>query len=162
MKMKRRWALVADGSRARILRDVDRNRRKEAIAGTFEDRDDELVFRAEHRPLKAIMADKPGRSFASAGSRRSAIEYHSDPVREGERDFAVLLSGVLDSLRIAGDYDELILICAPHMLGFLRETLPEAVRKLVVAEIDKDLTKLPRNELQETIARFTPFRSAAP
>lgn len=162
MKMKRRWALVADGSRARILRDIDRDRRKEAVAGTLKNTDEELVFRADHRPLKEIMADKPGRSFASTGARRSAMEYHSDPVREGERDFAMMLSEVLDSLRIAGDYDELILVCAPHMLGFLRETLPDAVRKLVVAEIDKDLTKLPRTELHETIAKFTPFRSAAP
>lgn len=72
VKKPRIWILVADGSRARIVR-YDANGKHS----------DDLVFEADHKQLKEIMADKPGRSFASMGAKRSAMEYHSDPVRAG-------------------------------------------------------------------------------
>lgn len=55
----------------------------------------ETIFElnSEHRPLRKIMADTPGRNFTSTGPRRSAMEYHSDPVRDEIRTFAALLCG---------------------------------------------------------------------
>ncbi|TGQ35597.1 host attachment protein [Mesorhizobium sp. M00.F.Ca.ET.216.01.1.1] len=65
MKPRSTWGLVADEARARILRDV-------LSAG---DEREDLVFHSERRQFREIMADKPGRSFASTGARRSAMEY---------------------------------------------------------------------------------------
>lgn len=145
MKTPRVWVLVADGSRARILRDPFRR------SGSGEGLE-ELVFRAEQRQLREIMADKPGRGFASEGARRSAMEYRSDPVREDERAFASLLTEVLDSHRRAGDFDRLAVVAAPQMLGDLRHAFTNALRGITIREVPRDLTRMPSSELREALA----------
>ena len=147
MKPQKIWVLVADGARARILRDV--------LPGVKTPNEhEELVFRSEQRQLREIMTDKPGRSFAPTGTRRSAMEYHSDPVREDDRAFAATLAEVLDSHRVAGDFDHLVVAAAPQMLGDLRQAFPENLRKVTIAEFAKDFTKLPAHELRKTIANL--------
>lgn len=147
MKTPRVWVLVADGSRARILRDPFRKAESEESR-------EELVFRAEQRQLREIMADKPGRSFASEGARRSSIEYRSDPVREDERAFASLLTEVLDSHRRAGDFDRLAVVAAPRMLGDLRHAFTNALRGVTIREIPRDLTKMPAPELRGALVEL--------
>ncbi|TIS55836.1 MAG: host attachment protein [Mesorhizobium sp.] len=96
MKLQSTWVVVADGARARILRDV-------LSAGETPDEREDLVFHSERRQLREIMADKPGRSFASTGARRSAMEYHADPVREEDRALAATLAETLHRHHLAGD-----------------------------------------------------------
>jgi protein required for attachment to host cells len=40
-----------------------------------------------------------------------------------------------------------VLVAAPKTLGDLRELLPDPVKSRVVAEIDKDLTRVPLRDL---------------
>jgi protein required for attachment to host cells len=136
MKRKIVWALVADSSRARLFRDIH-------SPGAVE----ETKIAAEHKSLGEIMADRPGRSISSTSPRRSAMEYHSDPVRDRERAFAALLARKLEAHRAKGEIDGLILIAAPQTLGDLREVLSPKLKAITAAEIDKDLTKLPKLEL---------------
>ena len=147
MKPQKIWVLVADGARARILRDV-------VPAGKTRAGREDLVFRSEQRQLREIMADKPGRSFASTGTRRSAMEYNSDPVREDDRAFAATLAEVLDAHRVAGDFDQLVVAAAPQMLGDLRQAFPANLRRATIAEVAKDFTKLPAHELRGAIANL--------
>lgn len=141
MKKLRVWILVADGSRARIVR-----------YGPAGEHAGDLVFEADHKQLKEIMADKPGRSFASVGAKRSAMEYRSDPVRQQTEDFAAFLAEQLERHQAAGEFDRLAIVAEPRMLGTIRPRIPRAVAPTVVAEIDKDLTKLPVHELYEAVA----------
>lgn len=83
------WIFVAAGARACILRDAIRLP-KPGIEG-------EVVFPFRTTAVAVIMADKPGRSFASIGRRRSARECRSDPVREDDLAFATTLAEVLDN-----------------------------------------------------------------
>ncbi|KQU92425.1 hypothetical protein ASD99_11080 [Mesorhizobium sp. Root695] len=147
MKSRRIWVLVADGARARILRDV-------LSTGKTPDKQEDLVFHSEPRQLREIMADKPGRSFASTGARRSAMEYHSEPVREQDRAFAAMLAHTLHSHHVAGDFDQLVVAAAPQMLGDLRQAFPESLLKITTAEIAKDFTKLPSHELRDAIRKL--------
>ncbi|RWL47136.1 MAG: host attachment protein [Mesorhizobium sp.] len=144
MKPRRTWVLIADGARARIVRDP-------LSSGEPTGEHQDLVFHSQPRQLREIMADKPGRSFASTGARRSAMEYHGNPVREEDRAFAVMLAETLHRHFLAGDFDQLAFAAAPQMLGDLRQAFPESIRKVTVAEIPKDFTKLPTHELRETI-----------
>lgn len=141
MRSIRTWVLVADGSRARILRDPFSHAVRAENLG-------ELVFRAEQKRLREIMADKPGKGFGASGSRRSSMEYHSDPIREDERAFASMLVEVLNSHRIAGDFERLAIFASPEMLGDLRKALPDPLKNITVGEIAKDLTRLPAPELR--------------
>lgn len=139
---KKVWALVADGSSARILKDI-------AGSGIG----DEIELKVESKQLGEIMSDRPGRSFSSVGSRRSGMELHSDPVRDNERAFAGEIAETLAAHLAAGDFDELMIFAAPQTLGDLRNALPETVKRSVVKEVDKNLTNLPRKDLWEAVQK---------
>ena len=74
MKPVRTWIVIADGARARIV--------KNAGPGRGVESDSKLVFRSEHRKLQEIMADKPGRGFDSVGKGRHAMAYGADALAE--------------------------------------------------------------------------------
>jgi protein required for attachment to host cells len=146
MPHARTWILVADDGRARILRD--------AFPPSGAPREPELVYTSAHLQARDIMADKPGRSFASVGSRRSSMEYHSDPVRQADKAFAALLLDVMEEHRAAGEFDRLVVAAAPQMLGDLRAAMPASLKAVVVREIDRDYTKMPTTELLDTIGEL--------
>ncbi|MFD2252591.1 protein required for attachment to host cells [Pseudochelatococcus lubricantis] len=147
MRAEKTWVLVADGARARIVRDLGTS----LEAG---ERPEDLVFEIDHKQLREIMADKPGRAFSSHGVRRSAMEYTSDPVQEQEAAFAATLLEELERRHAAHEFDKLAIIAEPRLLGVIRRILPAALRETVVNEISKDLTKLPNRELREAIAEL--------
>ncbi|WP_420848022.1 host attachment protein [Nitratireductor luteus] len=149
MKKPRTWILVADGAKARIVR-------KLACDTEIGERLDDLIYEVEHKPLRQIMSDRPGRSFESCGARRSAIEYHSDPVRDRQVRFALMLSEHLQDRHTAGQFDRLAIVAEPRMLGILRQLLPQTLKELVVSEIGKDLTKLPADKLHTALAGLRP------
>jgi len=153
MRVPKTWVLVADGSRARIVRQIGR-------AGSRFAPGDEVVLQSEIKPLREIMADAPGRAFPSVGARRSAMEYHSDPVKDAMRDFAATIVTFLEER--TGEFDQLVVMAAPQMLGFLREAMPPALKRVTVAEVPKDLTKLPEIELQRKIVAMFPRSFGAP
>lgn len=144
------WVLLADAARARVVRHTDHG-------GDMEQAPVETIFEAsaEHRPLRDIMADAPGRSFASTGARRSAMEYHADPVRDETRRFALSLLSDLEARRAAGDFDQLVICAPPRMLGVLRELMPAGLAAVVRAQVAKDLTKLPALKLRAQLQRLT-------
>ena len=145
MRAIREWYLVLDATTARIVR---------GLADTAEAGRPEIVIRSPVHPLREIMADKPGRSFASAGgSRRSSYEYASDPVKEGRRAFVRSSLALLEQHRRDGEFDALIVAAAPRMLGLLRDEMSAQLRQLVQREIDKDLSGLDQPELLTALAR---------
>ena len=139
MKPVRTWIVIADGARARIVKNTGPGRGVVADAN--------LVFRSEHRKLQEIMADKPGRTFDSVGKGRHAMAYGADAVREDERHFLQSLAERLEKEALADAYDRLILVAPPRALGDLRPFLSKPVRNRVHEEIVKDLTQLPNDRL---------------
>ena len=79
------WALVMSSTQVRILRGISR----ENPHG-----EPELVLSTEHKDLRDIMSDKPGRSFSSVGSGRSAMEYASDPVKDATGELIEVAAGL--------------------------------------------------------------------
>ena len=126
------WILIADGARARVLEHKGPGSGIATVNG--------MEFSAEKLKSSDIMADKPGRAFSSQGARRSAIEPKTDPVAKREADFMAMLAGVLEEKKNNGTpFDRLVLIAAPRALGDLRKALSEPVRKIVHAEIAKEI-----------------------
>lgn len=138
------WILIADGARARIV--------KNDGPGLGIDALDELIFESENRKVGDIMADKPGRSYDSVGGGRHAMEYSADPVRRDEQAFANMLTQVLFKAHEKGDYSRLILVAPPQMLGDLRAAMPDALKGAIEAEINKDLTQIPNGDLAGHLA----------
>lgn len=140
---KRVWAVVVDGSHARIFKNIGHS--SEA---------DTVELNIEHPNLQEIMSDKAGRSFASVGQRRSGMELSSDPVRENERAFVHHLVSILDHHRLAGEIDELILVAAPQTLGDFRRALPVQLQQKIKIQSNKNLTGLPEKKVYEVIERL--------
>lgn len=134
------WAIVTDGTHARILKDL-------GSPGIGE----EETFEGDNTALGEIMADKAGRSFSSTGARRSAMEPHSDPVRDHQQAFAKTLAGQLEKHLRNGDFDALVVVAAPRTLGDLRAVLPAPVKEVILRESDKNLTNLARKPLWDAV-----------
>jgi protein required for attachment to host cells len=139
MKPVRTWILIADGARARIVRNEGPGRGVEAVDGG--------LFEREAHATREIMSDRPGRAFDSAGAGRHAMELPTDPAREEKRHFAETLAAHLDDAVGKNTFDRLIVVAAPGTLGDLRAALSEKVRERIYAELDKDLTKVPNDKL---------------
>lgn len=140
MKAKTTWILVADGAQAKVFEHTGPGKGLRII--------EDLQF--EQQPLQAqeIMADRPGRSFASAGSARSAMEYSSDPVAVRERRFVENVAEELDKHLQKGAFDRLIVAAAPTALGDLRPAFSKALKETIVGELPKDLTNIPTSKLE--------------
>jgi protein required for attachment to host cells len=80
-------------------------------------------------------SDKPGRSFQSAGSARSAHE-STDFHQQEEDRFAIAAADQLNGLLT--DSMQGILIAAPGVLGVMRKRLSPHARSRITAEIDKN------------------------
>lgn len=141
MKPITTWILVADGTRARILRNDGPGRGVHPIT-------DDLL-QGRNLPGREIMADRPGRTFDSVGAGRHAKEPRSDPREVEKRRFARRLAAMLDARLKRGRFDRLVLVAPPQELGRLRDELSPAVRKRVSAELNKDLTATALQDIPE-------------
>ncbi len=144
MKAKTTWILIADGAQAKVFEHLGPGKGLKAL--------DDLQFAQEPLQAHEIMADRPGRSFASAGSARSAMEYSSDPVAVRERRFVENVAEVLDKQLQKGAFDRLIVAAAPTALGDLRPAFSKGLRDAIIAELPKDLTNLPTPKLEAHFA----------
>jgi protein required for attachment to host cells len=130
------WILIADGAEARVYANEGPGKGLHPVDG--------LHFSQEHLQTRDIMADRPGRSISSAGSGgRSAMEYSSDPVKVRERRFVTDLAEVLDRYFRDGRFERLIIAAAPTALGDIRPALSKELSRVVLAELPKDLTRVP-------------------
>jgi protein required for attachment to host cells len=65
--------------------------------------------------------------------------------------FADELAAMLAKYAAANAFDRLVIVPPPAMLGDLRKVMHSEVQAKVVAEIDKDLTKVPNVEISTHI-----------
>lgn len=99
-------------------------------------------------PTRLQGTDKPGRAFQSVGSMRSAME-QTDWHEINEQRFARDVVAAVKSLHEQSPVDALILVAPPRTLSYLRQEMPELLKKLVRTEIDKDLTHCTPKEIEE-------------
>lgn len=139
MKPTITWILIANGARARILANQGPGKGVHEVDG--------MEF--QQTPLKnsEIMADRPGRSFSSAGTARSAMEPQTDPVKKREADFVAEIAQMLDLKLSDNQFDRLIICAAPQALGNLREAMSPQLREKITHELPKDLTQIPNAKM---------------
>jgi protein required for attachment to host cells len=135
-------AVAMSSTRIRILRDLDR-------AG---DAPDETGFEIPAQQLQDVMADKPGRSFASVGGgRRSAMEYGSDPLAEETRRMLRQAIDLLEGELRKGRVRELAIFAEPGVLGEWRKLAGGALTQAVIHEDAVNHLQLPPAELRRTL-----------
>ena len=79
----------------------------------------------------------------------SGMVPRTDPVEYRETEFVKAVAATLDRKQQSGAFDRLIIAAAPIALGDIRKAISPAVRKTVVAELNKDLTNLPTSQLDQ-------------
>lgn len=125
------WVVVADGGKALFLRNAGDEK--------FPNLE---VFRKEEQdnpPTHEQGTDRPGRFNDGPSAHRSAVA-DTDWHALAEDRFATDLSDILYKRAHKGDFDQVVLVAAPSVLGELRKHLHKEVSSRVIGEIDKDLT----------------------
>lgn len=123
------WALVMNSTQARIMQGIAKGQTGDAP---------DLILQTEHKDLREIMSDKPGRSFSSVGPGRSAMEYASDPVKDAKRAFVDQVVTLLHQHFVKRDFTHLAIFADPEMLGLLRHGLTPDLEHAVIVEMPKN------------------------
>lgn len=141
MKKKVTWIIVADGSRARVLaNDGPGKGLRPAIAGEFHH---------DAPPTHLLGTDKPGRVAPSLGANRSAIEPHMDWHEFEKEKFGKEMARLLNEAADRNSYDDLVVVAPARTLSTLRQSLSAKASELIRAELAKDLTHVPLQEMPE-------------
>jgi len=146
MKHQKIWIVVADGGRAQFFCNNGPGSGLEPALSQA------LV--ADNRPSRDIASDRPGRTFNSVGKGRHSVQPSTDPHEYEQELFARAIAKLLAKKCVQKEFDKIILIAAPKMLGALRFALDPITSRLVIGEIDKNLTKFPPGDLAQYLGEF--------
>ena len=137
----RAWVLVGDGRKALVLR----NEGDEA----FPNLRALSVFKDKANPATAELGtDRPGRTVEHLTGRRSGME-ETDWHEIAEQRFAHSVADTLCARE--GDIGALVVVAPPRTLAELREAFTDGLKRKVVAEVNKDLTKHPVHEIERLL-----------
>jgi protein required for attachment to host cells len=75
--------------------------------------------------------------------------------RVAEERFALHIAQELSGWASAGQFRHILIIADPRTLGALRQAYDAPLRSMIVAEIDKDLTKLPIDKIEAAITALS-------
>lgn len=126
---------VGDGQKALFLR----NRGDDKFPNLATER----VFGEKDLPTREQGTDRPGRAFKRAGTNlRSAVEDTDWHELEKHR-FADHVAAALERLVRSQNVKHLVVVAPPRTLAELRRAFHDDVKRRIVAEVDKDLTKHP-------------------
>jgi protein required for attachment to host cells len=138
------WILVCDGQKALLLRN-------EGHPDLLNLKPIEIHWEPHPRTAE-LGTDAPGRSFQShAAGGRSAYEA-TDFHAQDEAQFLQKITRIIDAAASEKKLKHLVLVAPPHALGLVRESLTPAARALILAEVPKELTKMPIGTIQEHLA----------
>jgi protein required for attachment to host cells len=147
--MKAAWILVANNSNARIftaetpsspLTEVEDFSHSES---RFHDRE--------------LTTDLPGKIKNAGGIGGHAFEQPTDPKKHEAQVFARALADTLEAAHNNDKFRQLLLIAEPSFLGLLRDELPDAVKKTVSFELDKNLVKADAAEIRDHLPEYLPL-----
>ncbi len=133
------WVVVCDGAKALIL--------ENAGDAKFPNLKTLKVIEQKDLPTHVLGTDAPGRTNASVGRIKSAVE-QTDWHDQSERTFLVQLAQHLDTAVASGKAKSLILVAPPRALGMIRPAYSQALKNAVRAEVDKDFVKMPVHEIE--------------
>ena len=142
-KIKRHtWVLVADSEKALFLENET----------DHEDPHLQVVRKKEQDNPSDLeqSANRPGRMNDTAPGQKSAFD-DTDWHELAKERFAADLADLLYGHAHRGRFDDIILVAAPSVLGELRQQLHQEVTEKVTAEIPKNLTGHPLDEIEKIV-----------
>lgn len=136
------WALLANARHAKVLE--NRGPGKGLVP---------LEAHQWEAGLPEQPRDRAGMGHSIGGPGVSAVE-QADPQRKADRHFAKVVGKALTKAFLAQEFDRLILVAGPHMLGLLRDEVEEALAPVIAGEIDKDLMAQPDKSVEAHVGEI--------
>jgi len=134
------YVFVGDGKKALVLRNEG--------DAQYLDLKTERVFADSNPPTHEQGADRPGRSHSSVGPGRSSVT-QTDWHDLEEHKFAHEVAAALEKIVRERKIEHLVIVAPPRALADLRKAFHDDVKKKIVAEIDKDLTRHPVYDIEK-------------
>lgn len=136
------WVLVCDARKAIFLRNEG--------DATFPNLQVEQVTEAPANPSNAEQGtDRPGRiqNAVAPTSATGTTDLHD----LAEVQFARETAKAVEYLHRTGRPRGFVLVAPPRMLSALRRNLDGGVRSVIIAEVDRDLTKHPVHDVERLL-----------
>ncbi len=135
--------LVGDGQKALFLRNKGNAQHVDLVV--------ERILEQDNPATREQGTDRPGRSAASVGVARSAVEevdwHHIAKERFANEIAEALYRHAHDNL-----FAKLVIIAPPKILGNLRTAFHAEVADRIVGEIPKELTSHPVSQIEKLVA----------
>jgi protein required for attachment to host cells len=130
--MNKLWIVTAESSRARIFS-------APSLQGALTELEG-LTHPEGRMHARDLVSEQAGRTNDSFGIRHNfGTDY--DPKEHEAQHFAKEIATRLEEARVAGKFEELVLVAPPEFLGQLRAALSEVTRHKVVKSIHKNLVQ---------------------
>ena len=140
--MTKEWVLVADGSKAKILK-----RENHSLVHVFPTYHAEEIVTPLDKDSRRL-----GRVKESHEVTRHAYSPHEDYKDSEKKKFIRKISDIInDNLK---EYDRLVVIASAERLGEIREYLLDPVKDKITREINKDLVKAPLEEVYKYVTEL--------
>lgn len=147
--MNTTWIVIADRSGARILRHQGGQPSLEPIG--------EIAHPEGRLRPHEIEADRPGRVHDRMSAHRHGVAREEAATEHLAKGFALAIAERLRKARLEQQFDRLVLVAGPRMLGHLRDALDAHTAALVTAELPKDLQDVPLEDLPHHLAGVVPL-----
>jgi protein required for attachment to host cells len=135
--------LVADGGKRLMFRNEG-----DAIAPNLIVENVETRSNPADRDQKSDAQGQRPSSATLGQDSTDEVDYH----QQEEDRFAAATADLLKQRAMRGDYQQLIIVAAPKLLGVLRKHYHPEVERRVIAEIAKDLTGHPKDKIEAALA----------
>jgi len=126
-----------------------------------------LVNESGGKKDSELETDRPGRRYGgtNGASHGGQVQGHHHGVN-GERSteqhdltiFAKEVAKRIDASRARNEFDKLVLVAAPKMLGLLRQSLPTTSQTLLAGAISKDIVHQGQDAIMRVIPEDTFFQ----
>ena len=101
-----------------------------------------------------LTSDRQGYSFSSHGYGRKALS-KSETLKEHEiKQFVKEVSEYLKISEANNEFEQLIIIAGPKLLGALKKQLNNNLRKLITYELKKNIAKLSAAEIRKHLPKY--------
>jgi len=135
------FVLVGDGRKALFLRNEGDEK--------FPNLKTEALYEDDNPPTHEQGSERPGRvSKALDSGQRSAVE-PVDWHRIEEHRFAKKVAAAMEQVIRARKAPALVVVAPPRTLADLRGAFHPDIQAIVIAEVNKDLTKHPVGEIEQ-------------
>jgi protein required for attachment to host cells len=139
---RKSWVVVCDGGKALILQnDGDARGVDLSVKETLSQ---------PNEPDRELGTGKPGRTHAADGMSGSAVE-ETDWHEQAEVEFLKQVASRLEMLVRKRDAQHIVLVAPPRALGTLRMNLSPDAQAVISAELAKDYTNLPIEQIERRL-----------